>query len=923
MRRIPFPVFVGALGLIGSGWMLPASVAAEPLILYVATDGRDDWSGRQAAPNRAGTDGPLASVDGAKAAIRRLRQAPGDGGPVEVQVRGGRYWLERPLVFEPADSGTAEASVTYAAYRNERPVFSGGRRIEGFRVVGSVWECEVSAAKAGQWCFQQLFVNGARRPRAREPDDGYYRVAGLLRGPRDPRGNETARDRFVFQAGELAPWARLGDAVVVLMHSWETSMHPIRSVDTASNVVEFVAPLKEWWPIGYWEAAQRYYVENALELLDSPGEWYLDRETGRLTYWPLPGEQPDAVEVVAPFLTELVRFAGDPDTGRFVDHVTLRGLTFQHADWVRNPKGNSSTQAAVNVPAAIMADAARHCAIEGCEVSSVGLYAIWFSRGCQDCRIVQNRLHDLGAGGIRLGHSTMPVTDAAESTRNLIDNNHIYDGGRVWPGGVGVWVAQSSHNRISHNDIHDLYYTGLSIGWTWNDATNRCHDNLIEFNHVHHLGHEVLSDAGLIYCLGRSPGSVIRNNLLHDIWPYREPAFGWGIYLDALCSGYVVESNVVYNTRSGGIMFNNGGAGHRIENNVFARSADYAIWPYFAKAPNTFRRNLVYLTQGELFIPFGDASLRERLAANEPRGTWDENLYWHTGGADRLRFMRRSLAAWQALGFDRRSVVADPRFRDVDNGDFRLRARSPALRVGFRPFELQSAGLHGDPAWVREARGRRHARTALPVAAAPLAPFHLDEGFESTAVGERPAGVVVAGEERGASMRVTREQAASGQASLKVLDTSERRPAWQPHFYYQPRLTEGLVRQRFKLWLAPDARGYTEWRDLGTYPRNVGPSFGFDPGGQLLAAGRPLTKVPTGQWIELEIASRLGEGATRTYTATVTVQGRAPEVFRDLPWVGKEFTELHWLGFVSAAATNTAYYLDDLVVGTDAVGPVR
>ena len=186
-------------------------------------------------------------------------------------------------------------------------------------------------------------------------------------------------------------------------------------------------------------------------------------------------------------LTELVRLAGNADEGRFVEHVTLRGLAFHHADWELAPQGNSSTQAAVEVPAAIMADGARHCALEGCEVAHVGGYGVWFRRGCKDCRIQRNRLFDLGAGGVRVGEAQMADSDAAESSRTLVDNNHIYDGGHVYPAGIGIWVAQSSHNRLSHNDIHDLCYSGISIGWNWNDAPNRTHHNTIELNHVHHM----------------------------------------------------------------------------------------------------------------------------------------------------------------------------------------------------------------------------------------------------------------------------------------------------------------------------------------------------------------------------------------------------------------------------------------------------
>lgn len=312
-------------------------------------------------------------------------------------------------------------------------------------------------------------------------------------------------------------------------------------------------------------------------------------------------------------------------------------------------------------------------------------------------------MFDLGAGGIRVGEVQRAASDTAESDHNLIDNNHIYGGGRVFPAGVGIWVAQSSHNIISHNDIHDLLYSGISVGWNWDDSPNRTHDNLISFNHVHDLVHGVLSDAGLIYCLGAAPGSVIRNNVFHDIDPYDTPPFGWGIYLDATCSGYRVENNVVYNTRSGGLMYNNGGHEHVVRNNIFAQSKDLALWPYWEKRPNAFERNIVYMTQGDLFVPFARSSLNDRLAAKESPGEWDHNLYWHTGGSDKLHFFAgNDLAAWQKLGLDAHSDIADPLFVDASKHDFRLRPDSPALNLGFTPIDVSEVGLYGDASWKSE-----------------------------------------------------------------------------------------------------------------------------------------------------------------------------------------------------------------------------
>ena len=918
-----FCKFIVSLALSGAAVALaPNAAIAAPasqlptkpanIILHVATNGNDNWSGQFAAPNAVKTDGPLASLQAARDRLRQLRQqSAGQPRAATIWIHQGIYRLEQPLVIEPVDSGSVDAPVVYAAFPGEKPILSGGHAITGFKQNGKLWEAIIPEVRQGQWYFRQLWVNGQRRQRARSPNEGYHRIARLVPGPPIPNAKPVARDRFIFAPGDIKPWARLNDVNVILMHSWETSIHPISAVDTASNMVIFAGPMKEWWSIGYWEDNQRYYVENALELLDQPGEWYLDRESGKLYYWPMPGEKLGRVEVVAPRLTEFLRITGNPDRGEFVSHVTFRGLTFHHADWKLDPKGNSSTQAAVEVPATIMADGALNCAIERCEIAHIGTYAIWFRRGCKDGRIQRNRLFDLGAGGIRVGEDKMAKTDVAESSRILVDNNHLYNGGRIYHGCVGIWVAQSSGNRISHNDIHDFYYTGISIGWNWGLEPNRTSNNVIELNHVHDLGHGVMSDAGLIYCLGVSPGSVIRNNIFHDMWPYSKPALGWGIYLDAQCGNYLVESNLVYNTYSGGLMFNNGGHEHVIRNNIFALSATHALWPYSEKRPSTFRRNIVYLTQGELFIPMGEHSLNQRINAKEPLGDWDENLYWHTGGIDELRFYRRSFAEWQALGLDAHSRIADPQFVNPAKHDFRLKPSSPAFALGFQPLDLAQAGLYGDAEWVDEASHRYCKPNPLPPLPKPKM-LELNDDFEQTPVGQHPQHAIVSGEEQGASITITAERAATGKHSLKIQDSKTLKPSWQPHFYYEPHIKDGTVMQSFECWISTNAQFFTEWRDSAPYPKNIGPSVRFDGDGSVTAGGRTLARLPTESWNYVEIEMTLGKDAPRVFQLTLKPARGPAQTFKNIPISGTDFHQLHWLGFSSTAASDTTFYLDNL-----------
>ena len=207
----------------------------------------------------------------------------------------------------------------------------------------------------------------------------------------------------------------------------------------------------------------------------------------------------------------------------------------------------------MNVPGAVMADGAIQCVMEDCEVAHVGTYGIWIPTRLQG---LSNSAESRATIWVQVACAWVRQVWRPRMWRSRADRRRLTTtfsmAGHVYAAGVGIWVAQSSHNQISHNDIHDFLYSGISVGWNWGVQKNRTHHNVIEFNHVHDLVHGTLSDAGLIYCLGVSPGSVIRNNVFHDMWPYSRPALGWGIYLDARCGNYTIENNLVYNTLSVG-----------------------------------------------------------------------------------------------------------------------------------------------------------------------------------------------------------------------------------------------------------------------------------------------------------------------------------------------------------------------------------
>ncbi len=900
-RTIAWAGWLG-LALLGG---LPATTAASATVLYVAPEGNDAWSGTRPEANASATDGPLASVDQARDRLRRLRQEGKLAGPVTVRIRG-LHRLERPLVFTPEDSGTAETIVTFTGYPGETPVLSGGRRITGWRKHDErLWAAELPEVRGGSWYFRQLFVDGRRATRARTPNEGYLRVPALVENTPGARWNEGV-DRFRFQPGDLRRWADLSNVEVIVFHSWNTSRVRIKSVDEDQHVVVFTGSTV-FRPLA-WDPKQRYYVENYREALDAPGEWFLDCAAGRLWYWPLPGEDPEKAEVVAPALGELLRLEGQADSGQWVQHVRFDGLSLQHCDWDLPAAGYGDPQAAVTVGAAVTADGARHCEVARCEIAHVGGYGLWFRGGCKENRIEQNHIHDLGAGGVRLGEPVMAQTDEAESSRNLVSNNYIHDGGYVYAAGVGLWLAQSSHNTISHNDIHSFDYSGMSIGWDWSDAPTRTLHNLIENNHVHHVVRGVLSDAGGIYMLGTQTGTVIRGNLFHDIFPYGgSPAMAWGIYFDQGSNGLLVEDNIVYNTLTGGIM-NTGTHGNTIRNNIFAHSAWQAAWRYqFQKEPpSVVERNIFYLTQGELFHRDGGQT--------DFRSRWDYNLYWRADG-EPLLFYGDEFDEWQAKGVDVHSMVADPGFIDPDRYDFRLRPDSPARKLGFKPIDSSQCGLTGDEDWVSLAWKAEFPPTVLPPPAAPPGPVAVDDGFEETAAGGVPAMATLCEEQRGDSIRVTAGGAAEGGQCLKFQDAAGLQHSFNPHLFYQPHFRKGVATMSFDLRLGPGAVFAHEWRDAAQ-PYCTGPSLRVDAGGKLHAGGTPVMQLPTDAWVHVEIVCRLGREAGGDYQLSVTVPGEEPRKF-DLRCGSEKFQRLEWLGFVSLADAATVFYVDNVKLNTN------
>ncbi|MFH1919765.1 MAG: right-handed parallel beta-helix repeat-containing protein, partial [Planctomycetota bacterium] len=700
---------------------------------------------------------------------------------------------------------------------------------------------------------------------------------------------------------DLRRWTNLDDANVVQFHSWTASVHWIKDLDEENHVVHFTAPAN--WPTGYWTKHERYYVENFPEALDRPGQWYLDRNTGILSYWPLPGEDPTKLRIVAPRLRHLLRLEGVPDEEKFVEWIGFEGLSFQHADWLIADKGPADGQAAHFLEAAVLARGARHCAFERCEIAHVGEYALWLRAGSAENRVFHCHFHDLAGGGVRIGESSSPPTEAHAADRNTIDNNFIHDTGHMFHAGVGVWIGRASHNTVTHNEICDLDYTGVSVGWSWGYAPSSANHNVVEYNHIHHIGRAVLGDMGGIYTLGIAPGTRLRHNVIHDVY---SPGVGGGagIYPDEGSTELLIENNLVYHMEKG-CFSQHYGRENAVRNNIFAlsRSGELARYREEDHLSFLFERNIVYSTNGYFLIGnWGNGNYRI-----------ENNLYWDTSTTD-PDFGEGDFEDWQSLGRDENSLVADPMFVDPGALDFRLKPESPATKLGFQPFDTREVGLYGEPEWVNLPKGILRRPLELPPVE-PHGPQPINDGFEETPLGEPAAQTVTSREESGASIRVTDEVAASGSRSLQFTDAPGLQYAWQPHFYYQPHFRKGIAHLGFTVRLEPGAVFIHEWRDAAQ-PYRVGPSLRIDADGQLSANGTPLAIVPIGEWIQLDFLVGLGKQATGKYELTVTPPNQTPKKFTDLSVGNPAWRSLRWLGFISLADQKTLIYLDDVKLET-------
>ncbi|KAF5050116.1 Right handed beta helix region [anaerobic digester metagenome] len=644
--------------------------------IYVSTKGNDSYNGS--------SNYPVKSLVKAIALASDLK-----GENQKIIVAGGEYILNSSIEINSA-LWIGQKNLLVEGDKDHMPIIKGSVSVGKFtKRSGAFWTLDLSSfVKKNKMNIQQIFVNGKRATLARTPNLNKLYATSKVEENKDKTNKKSLHTIY------LTPeqWKTLNTAkdkkniLVAFNHQWNRTRTRINNSasDTKSIQVE-TSLFPDWVAL---DRASQFYFENSLSFLDSPGEWFLD-DKNILYYMPREGEIIANTVVEIPLLNELLKIEGTAE--KKVKNITFKNISFQHTNRIMSLRGDMPAQSASPTTAAVTLNFAENISFDNCEIANVSNNAAWIRKGCDNVKILNSYIHDLGIGGIKIG-DIAPPPNAKFATQNIaIENNIIRYGGQEIPTGVGVIIFHSGNNIVSHNEISHFLYSGVSVGWVWGYRNSVAKNNKIIYNHIHHLGFSQLSDLGGVYTLGPSPGTEISNNVIHDV--FSNDFRGWGIYLDEGSSDILMENNLVYNCKSAGF-HQHYGKNNIVRNNIFANQVNSQLEVSRKENHNsfTFTNNIVYYTNGKL---------SDRTGWDIANFVSDNNIYWNPRQKE-VKFYYNSFDGWKTkTKKDVHSYILDPYFNNPESNDFTFKSTSNIKKINFKPFDYRKAGVTDSNIWKK------------------------------------------------------------------------------------------------------------------------------------------------------------------------------------------------------------------------------
>ena len=603
-------LFVTAICILCSHWLLAGEI-------WISPKGSDFNDGTRQSPKATLTSALRQAREWRRTEDNRIQ------GGITIYMEGGTYAFHEPVFIRPEDSGTKESPTIIRSVGDEKVILSGGISIKGWKKQGKVWVADVPAFNGRPLDFRQLWVNGKKAVRARDVEDfeKMNRICSVDEKNEILYVPAVSIRRLIDNKGNL----KAKYAEMVLHQMWCVANLRIRSVEVQgdSAAIRFHQPesriqFEHPWPRpmvttdGHNSA---FYLTNARELQDVPGEWYHDIDARKVYYYPREGEKMQEAEVIVPAVETLVRVEGTLD--RPVCHIRFEKITFSYTTWMRpSEKGHVPLQAGMyltdgyridpkmqrnylNHPldnqgwlgrpaAAVCVVAARQIDFERCRFEHLGSTGLDYEEAVQGGVVRGCLFRDIAGNGLLVGsfspaaHETHLPYDPADRrevcTQQQINNCYFTEIGNEDWGCLAIAAGYVGDVNIEHNEISEVPYSGISLGWGWTQTVNCMRNNRVHANLIHHYAKHMYDVAG-IYTLGSQPKSYVTENCVHSIYKpgyVHDPNHWFYLYTDEGSSFITVRDNwtegekYLQNANGPGNVWENNGP--KVDNDVRERA---------------------------------------------------------------------------------------------------------------------------------------------------------------------------------------------------------------------------------------------------------------------------------------------------------------------------------------------------------------